>query len=158
MDHGTNWTYAEPLPRRSAESVLLMIRKIICNHGKMLEVLTDNGEEFQAYSFKTVLARHGIQHVHTTPYHPQTNGRLEKFNDTLVLILAHYLSPTRQNLWDQYLPDALLAYRAHHSRTLGTSPFYMLYSCEPRLPSDSTYGTIARPPTSEELHELHRRR
>ena len=61
-------------------------------------------------------------------------------------------------LWDKYLPDALLAYRSHHSQSLGASPFYLLYGCQTRLHHDTIYGTFARVPTHAELTELHRRR
>ena len=158
MDHGTNWTYADALPARSAEAAVDMLRKIIAQHGKMLELLTDNGEEFLSNGFRAFLMRQNIAHLHTTPYHPQTNGRLEKFNDTLTTILARFTAPDQQQLWDKYLPDALLAYRSHHSQSLGASPFYLLYGCQPRLPHDTIYGTFARVPTPAELTELHRRR
>ncbi|PIL29294.1 hypothetical protein GSI_09345 [Ganoderma sinense ZZ0214-1] len=69
-----------------------------------------------ARSKPNYLHRLGIEHLHTTPYHPQTNGRLEKLNDNFVQTLARYVAPDRQDEWDNYVPDALLAHRAHHQR------------------------------------------
>lgn len=58
-------------------------------HGiKMEKVLTDNGSEFTAYTskkakhnhfFETMLKIFDIQHKYTLPYHPQTNGKIERF-------------------------------------------------------------------------------
>ena len=48
---------------------------------KPLAILTDNGEEFMPYQIQNILNHLKIQHNHTTLYHPQTNGRLKKFND-----------------------------------------------------------------------------
>jgi len=51
-------------------------------------VMTDNGVEFTAFTsqkakkthfFETMLNIVGVQHVYTRPYHPQTNGKVERF-------------------------------------------------------------------------------
>lgn len=51
-------------------------------------VMTDNGSEFTAFTsqkakqthfFETMLNIVGIEHVYTHPYHPQTNGKVERF-------------------------------------------------------------------------------
>lgn len=58
-------------------------------HGIKIErVLTDNGGEFTAFTsrkakdthfFETMLGIFGIKHSYTRPYHPQTNGKIERF-------------------------------------------------------------------------------
>lgn len=58
-------------------------------HGVRPErVMTDNGVEFTAFTsqkakkthfFETMLNIVGIQHIYTRPYHPQTNGKVERF-------------------------------------------------------------------------------
>jgi transposase InsO family protein len=51
-------------------------------------IMTDNGSEFtalasqkakQTHFFETMLKIGGIEHVYTHPYHPQTNGKVERF-------------------------------------------------------------------------------
>ena len=74
MDLGTDWTIAQAAPHRSREVVVAMLRYVLTTHGKPLRILTDNGEEFTSYLVQNVLRRFGIEHQHTTPYHPQTNG------------------------------------------------------------------------------------
>lgn len=133
IDHGTDLTYAQAHPCRSADFVVTLLRKLITTYGKPKAVLTDNGEEFLSYVFKNYLQRMGIEHLRTSPYHPQTNGHLEKFNDNLVQILARFVAPDRQDQWDEYLPDALLAHRAHINRSTGASPAYLAYGRQLRL-------------------------
>jgi hypothetical protein len=121
-------------------------------------LLTDNGEEFLSYQVQNLLKKLGIHHSHTTPYHPQTNGRLEKFNDILTQMLAKMTAPQQQNHWDEYLPDALLAHRAHTSSSTGMSPFFLLYGREARLPSERISETFKRNPTDQEITYLRERR
>ena len=110
MDLGTHWTIAQAIPKRSSDAIVQMLQYIIFTYGKPVTILTDNGEEFSSYQVQNVLQRFEIQHVHTLLYHPQTNGRLEKFNDILTQMLAWMTSPQRQDQWDKLLPDALLAH------------------------------------------------
>ena len=135
-----------------------MLQYIVSTYGKPLSVLTDNGEEFLSYQVQNILRRLKIKHNHTTPYHPQTNGRLEKFNDILTQMLAKMTAPQRQNQWDEFLPNALLAHRTHTSSSTGVSPFFLLYGKEARLPSERSFEALQRNPTDEEIEYLQRRR
>ena len=65
-----------------------MLNCIIYAYGKPVSILTDNGEEFLSYQVQNFLQQFGIHHRDTTPYHPQTNGCAEKFNDVLTQMLA----------------------------------------------------------------------
>lgn len=93
IHRGTDWTYAVALSRRSADGVCELLRVTIFQHRKMSALLTDNGEEFLAYRTQSYLNRLGVQHHRTTPYPPQTNGRVEKFDDILTQMLARYTAP-----------------------------------------------------------------
>jgi hypothetical protein len=158
MDHGTGWVNAFPIPRRSADSVITALRHIISNHGKPSTVLTDNGEEFLSYQVQNFLRNLYIRHIHTSPYHPQTNGRLEKFNDTIMQMLARCVSPDRLNQWDKYVPDVLLGFRAHWNRRHGYSPFYLAYGRDAKLPHDRVYDVLIQPPTDHQIQQLQNER
>jgi transposase InsO family protein len=47
-------------------------------------VLTDNGNGYRSYAWRDLCAELGIRHTRTRPYHPATNGKVERFNRTLV--------------------------------------------------------------------------
>jgi transposase InsO family protein len=47
-------------------------------------ILTDNGSSYRATAFATELARASITHTFTRPYRPQTNGKVERYNRTLL--------------------------------------------------------------------------
>ena len=52
------------------------------------EVLADNGPNFVSDAFAELLAQRRILHRRTRPYRPQTNGKAERFNRTVLLRLT----------------------------------------------------------------------
>ena len=62
-----------------------------------------------------------IHNITTTPYHPQTDGMVERFNATLKSMLRKSLSAC-QGLWDEALPLVLGEYRITSCRATGFTP------------------------------------
>jgi transposase InsO family protein len=78
-----------------AVDVVASFRKAAAQHGFPASVLTDNGAVFTANSrgggrcaIELELAVLGIVYRHSTPYHPQTCGKVERFHQTLKRWLA----------------------------------------------------------------------
>src|SRR3989442_6641278 len=45
--------------------------------------LSDNGPGYRAHAFAASLRLRGIRHIVSAPYHPQTNGKIERYHRTL---------------------------------------------------------------------------
>jgi transposase InsO family protein len=86
-------------------------------------VLTDNGACYRSHAFAAALAQTGTVHKRTRPYRPQTNGKVERFNRTLLdeWAYAHlYRSETQRRA---ALPAWLHHYNHHrHHTALGGPP------------------------------------
>jgi len=67
-----------------------------------------------------------IKKLTTTPYHPQCNGLVERFNATLKTMLTRMCSERPKDL-DRYIDALLFAYREAPQESLGFAPFEMLY-------------------------------
>ena len=80
------------------------------------EVLTDQATNFTSKSLKQVYSLLGIQGIKTTPYHPQTDGLVERFNQTLKSMLRKFVSDSGAD-WDQWLPYLLFSYRDRKCQT-----------------------------------------
>lgn len=64
-------------------STLKLLSLLYQNYGiKFTQMMTDNGSEFKA-DYETILQTLDITHIHTRPYRPQTNGKMERFWKTV---------------------------------------------------------------------------
>ena len=76
-------------------------------------------------------------------YHPQTDGLVEKFNSTLINMIAKCCEKSKD--WDKLLPYLLFAYRANIQDSTKESPFFLLYGRDPHVPSDSALNSLSTP-------------
>jgi transposase InsO family protein len=52
------------------------------------EVISDNGKEFCNKDVDQIIEEHGGKHITTRPYHPQSNGCVERVNYTIDVLLG----------------------------------------------------------------------
>ncbi len=98
-------------------------------------MLTDQGTNFMSRILTQVYQLLGIKRVRTTPYHPQTDGLVERFNQTLKNMLSKFVSDTGKD-WDKWLPYLLFAYREVPQASTGFAPFELLFAHQVRGPLD----------------------
>ena len=77
-----------------------------------------------------------IKHKLSSPYHPQTNGLVERFNRTLCESLAKVSE--KEDKWDEHIESVLFAYRTIRHNTTKKIPFYMVYRREAILPIEES--------------------
>ena len=136
MDYLTKWPEARALSETNAKQVADFIyEQIICQHGCPQIILSDRGTHFNNEMIARLLNKFRINHLLSTPYHPQTNGLIERFNRTICESSAK-LNLTN-NDWDLYIAPTLFAYRTTKHSTTKIEPFYMVYGRNARLPVDS---------------------
>ena len=70
-----------------------------------------------------------------TPYHPQTDGLVERFNSTLKSMLRKAADDEGKD-WDRLLPYLLFTYREVPQASTGFSPFELVYGHRIRGPLD----------------------
>ncbi len=79
----------------------------------------------------------GVNHVKSSPYHPQTNGALERLHGTFKSVLKKSIE--RKIDWVQQLPFALFVLRQMPSTDHGLSPFELIYGSRSRTPLGALY-------------------
>ncbi|KAI8480272.1 hypothetical protein Bbelb_419750 [Branchiostoma belcheri] len=151
QDFFTKYTNAYPLMRQDAATVAqVLFTHYIREHGVPQSLHSDQGRQFESTVMKNLYAALGIRKTRTTPYHPQCDGLVERFNRTLKEMLTKYVSESGDD-WDDHLPHVLLAYNTSVHASTGFTPFYLTHGREATLPADILMGAA---PTPQSLSSL----
>jgi hypothetical protein len=122
-DYLTKWTEAAIVKKNTREVVAdFLFNQIVCRYGCPLEIVSDQGSHFVNDLIQELLQSMSVKHRKATPYYPQANGLVEKFNRIVCGILAKVVKDNRKN-WDQHVGGALWAYRTAHKLPTDYTPF-----------------------------------
>ena len=137
IDAATGWPLARATSDATSETVADFLHDIYCNYGAFKQLLSDNGTNLTSKIIEEYLKRIKVKHQTTSAYHPQTNGKVERFNGMLGSVLTKLLIDRPIAEWAEHLPIALFACRVRNHNFTGMSPFKLLYGMEPRLTGDT---------------------
>ena len=94
-----------------------------------------------SHKFEVVLHKYHIQHMITSPYHPQANGQVESTNKFIEAILTKIVRSHHRD-WDDRLPKALWIYRTTWHNTIGFSPYDLVYGKSNVFPIEFKIKTL----------------
>ena len=139
-DYFTKWKEAHGMPNMEAITVArIFVNEFICRFGVPERLHTDQGKNFESTLIKEICRMLGIVKTRTTPYHPQSDGMIERFNRTILHMLSTAVLDDEHD-WDLHLPTLMLAYRTSHHDTTGATPFSLVYGREAKLPEDILFN------------------
>ena len=121
MDYATKWPEAFALKHATAESVVNCLIDLTLRVGIPSELLTDNGSNFISRVVRQYCQTTEIRQIGIYPYHPQTDGMVERYNST-VKHLQWKLTQNTLIKWDKCLPFILWADLGTAHKTTGYSP------------------------------------
>ncbi len=133
-DYATRYPEVFPLKTVRARNVALCLVQLFSRLGFSRTIVTDQGSISCPNCLKQVYQLLKDKGLRTTPYHPQTDGLVERFNQTLKQIANVNLSAILGLIGTNGLPYLLFAYREVPQASLGFSPFELLYGREVRGP------------------------
>ncbi|XP_053714119.1 uncharacterized protein LOC128755017 [Synchiropus splendidus] len=140
QDYFTKWAEAYPIPDEQAVTVADKIAsEWVSRYGAPHSLHSDQGTNFESAVFKGMCEILGVDKTHTTPFHPQSDGQVERLNATVQKILAATAERCHWD-WDLMLPFAVMAYRSTKHSSTGLSPNMMLYGREITEPVDLVAG------------------
>ena len=103
MDVGTREVMLEALPTKEAKGIAKAMLERVYLRGMCPEVWqSDQAKEFVGKVMTELATLLGAEFRHSSPYRPQTNAHVERFNKTLATHLSLMLKRQDQRDWDQY--------------------------------------------------------
>lgn len=122
-----------PLRKITAPVTTKALVKFFSLFGLPKVVQTDQGTNFKSKVFAQVLKTLGITHVTSSPYHPESQGVLERFHQTMKSMLCKFCHESQKD-WDEGVPLVLFATREAVQESLGFSPAELVLGHEVRGP------------------------
>jgi hypothetical protein len=133
-DYFTKWIKFIPTRSASHKVIIGFLEDIIARFGCPKRIITDNVASFKAEPLVKFWEQFEIKLIHSTPYYPQGNGLAESSNKSLIKIIKRLLEDNKK-AWDSKLKFSLWADRVTTKRSLGISPFQLVYGTEAVFPS-----------------------
>lgn len=135
IDRATRWPEAFPTEDITAETIAkIFYEGWVSRFGCPEKITTDQGRQFESRLFTALTNILGIQKIHTTPYHPQSNGVIERWHRCMKNALKARLQTS--STWTSELPTVLLGLRAAIRSDSDVSAAQLTYGRTLRLPGD----------------------
>lgn len=136
VDYFTKYAVACSLKNKNAISVAdALMEAWILKFGFPLSVHSDQGGEFDNKLMEKLATCGGFAKTRTTPYHPQSDGMVERLNRTLLAMLSMFVCDKRDN-WDDILTYVKFAYNTSVHKSTGYTPQRLIVGDESNTPLD----------------------
>ena len=133
MCQATRYPAAYPLRSINTRSIVKALSQFISVFGIPRVIQSDRGSNFTSKMFGEVLKQLRVKHSLSSAYHPQSQGALERFHQTLKSLLRTYCLELQRD-WEEGLPWLLMAAREVSQDSLGFSPNELVFAHKIRGP------------------------
>lgn len=134
IDRFTRWPEAYPIKDISSITIAkTFVNQYLPRFGVPLQITVDQGSQFTSRLFNNLTKLIGSHKIHTSCYHPQANGMVERFHRQLKAALK---SRNNVNNWSDELSIILLGIRTSIKEDLNCSPSELVYGQTLRLPGE----------------------
>ena len=137
-----------------AEKTIEEMKKMFAARGFPEQVVTDNEPQFTSQEFARFMWKNGIKHVRRAPYHPSSNGAVERFVQTFKQAMKAGEKDGRT--LEHRLSSFLLAYRSTPNATTNCAPATLFLNRSLRTRMDlvrhDKLGRVAKKQTAQKVH------
>jgi predicted aspartyl protease len=141
-DRLSKFVFARAFPSATSTSAAEMLfEDIILKHGGIRYLQSDQGSHFRNELLSAITKMTGCEQALSIPYHPMSNGQVERFNSTFCDQLKKYCHQNPSH-WDLYLSSVVWAYNSTIHATTKYIPYELAFNRRPRYPFDPVPSTI----------------
>ena len=142
QDHFSKYVVAYVVKDQTARTAAETLRNWYFGlFGAPAYLVSDQGKAFAGHLITNLYELYGVQKLRTSPYHAQTNGQVERMNQTIIRMIGK-LEQDKKARWSEHLPEMLAAYNGTHSAVTGYSPYFLLFGRKARMPVDCLFQTL----------------
>eukprot|EP00253_Pinus_taeda_P001603 PITA_01603 len=136
------WIEAIPCRQANDSTIIRFLEdNILSRFGCPEKIIADNAAAFKSKRMINFCHKFHITLGHSSSYYPQGNGLAESSNKSLINIIKKVLEENKNN-WHRKLTNALWADRLSTKKSIGMSPYELVYGMEARFPSSLGIPTI----------------
>eukprot|EP00253_Pinus_taeda_P016372 PITA_16372 len=131
----TKWIEATPCRQANDSTIIQFLENnILSRFGCPEKIMTDNAATFKSKRMINFCHKYHITLGHSSAYYPHGNGLAESSNKSLINIIKKVLEENKNN-WHKKLTNALWVDRLTTKRSIGMSPYELVYGMEANFPS-----------------------
>ena len=146
QDHFSKYVVAYVVKDQTARMAAVTLRNGYFGlFGAPAYLVSDQGKAFTGHLITHLCELYGVHKLRTSPYHAQTNGQVERMNQTIIRMIGK-LAEDKKACWSEHLPELLSAYNGTRSAVTGYSPYYLLFGRKNRMPVDCLFPTLCESP------------
>ena len=146
QDHFSKYVVAYVVKDQTARTAAETLRNGYFGlFGAPAYLVSDQGKAFTGHLISNLCELYGVQKLRTLPYRAQTNGQVERMNQTIIRMIGK-LEQDKRAHWSEHLPEMLAAYNGTHSAVTGYSPYFLLFGRKSRMPVDCLFPTLRDSP------------
>eukprot|EP00253_Pinus_taeda_P025538 PITA_25538 len=138
----TKWIEVIPCGQANDSTIIQFLESnILSRFGCPEKIITDNAAALKSKKIIKFCNKYHITLGHSTAYYPQGNGLAKSSNKILINIIKKLLEENKKN-WHKNLTNALWADRLSTKKSIGMSPYELVYGMEAKFPSSLGTPTI----------------
>ena len=142
QDHFTKHVLAYVTPNQTAKTIVkFLYQGYISVFGALAMLLSDRGANIMSSVIEEMCKILGIKKLQTMPYHPQTNGLVERSHQ-MIMQMIRKLGEDKKANWASHLAEIAHTYNATHSAVRGYSLHYLMFRQRPRLLVNFYFPTV----------------
>ena len=143
VEYFSKWIEVKPLATITSVTVQKFLwQNIVCRFGVPKAITVDNGTLFDAETFKDFCDQIGTKIHFASVRHPESNGLVERANGIIMTGIMKLIFNQPRGKWTYELIKVVWSHNTTISRSIGFTPFKLLFGDEAITPEEATAGSI----------------